>query len=33
MATANAGTHGGKRNNSSRKRKYQGAENFNSQNR
>ena len=33
MAAANVGTHGGKRNNSGRKRKYQGSENFNSQNR
>ena len=32
MASARVGTHGGKRDNSGRKRKYQGSENFSSQN-
>jgi hypothetical protein len=32
MASARVGTHGGKRDNSGRKRKYQDSENFSSQN-
>jgi hypothetical protein len=32
MASAHVGTHGGKRDNSGRKRKYPGSENFSSQN-
>jgi hypothetical protein len=32
MASARVGTHGGKRDNSGRKRKYPGSENFSSQN-
>jgi hypothetical protein len=32
MASARVGTHGGKRDNSARKRKYPGSENFSSQN-
>ena len=33
MATVNVGAHGGKRDNSGRKRKYKGSENFSNQNR
>ena len=33
MATVSVGVHGGKRDNSGRKRKYKGSENFSNQNR